>query len=398
MKRSFGRNGLVTSAALVALTISVGLPASVAGASSPRPTAPRSVHASAQTDAAHISWSAPASSGSSAVKSYVVTSHPSSRSCTTPARSCVVKGLTAGSSYSFTVVAKNASGASPNSTSSNKVTIALSVKTAGVDYLAATIAWETSLSAAGAALSALTSTSTQAQVDAALASLKASYTTYTATLAKDKWPAAAQGDITAFIAEMTTTENDTLALSGAASASGVPLYYATLDADGNIVTVGDAKIRADLNLPQLINGPATSTSTPVAIGSPQIVHDFYGNTMSVTVSQIIDPATAGTGSGLPDPGYRFVAIQASLSNSDPANGEVDGNANLGMTVTGSDGVTYKADFGTASQCTNFNYGEFRVPVGDTSTGCVLFQLPAAITVKSVQFTLDAGYLDMVAWT
>ncbi len=309
-----------------------------------------------------------------------------------------MKGLTAGSSYTFTVVAKNASGASPNSTSSNKVTIALSVKTAGADYLAATTTWETSLAAAGAALTALTSTSTQAQIDAALASLKASYTTYIATLAKDKWPAVAQADVTAFIAEMTTTEIDTLAPTGAGSTSSVSLYYATLDTDSNIVTVTDAKIRADLNLPQLINGPATSTSTPVAIGSPQIVHDFYGNTMSVTVSQIIDPATAGTGSGLPDAGYRFVAIQASLSNSDPANGEVAGNANLAMTVTGSDGVTYKADFGTASQCTNFNYGEFQVPVGDTSAGCVLFQLPAAVTVKSVQFTLDAGYLDMVAWT
>ena len=396
MEANFGRHGLLTSTALVALIIGVSLPATVVSASSPRPTAPRSVRASAESDAAHVSWAAPASIGRSTVKGYVVTSHPSSRSCATASRSCVVKGLTAGSSYTFTVIAKNASGASPSSSPSNRVTIALSLKTAAADYLAATATWETSLTAAGAALSALTSTSPQAQIDAALASLKASYTTYTATLAKEKWPAVARGDVTAFIAAMTTTENDTLALS--AAASEVSLYYATLDTDGNIVTVGDAKIRADLSLPQLINGPVTSTSSPVAIGSPQIVHDFYGDTMSITVSQIIDPASAGTGSGLADPGYRFVALQASLSNSDPANGVVDGNANVGMTLTGSDGVTYKADFGTASQCTNFTYGEFQVSSGDTATGCVLFQLPVSVTVTSVQFTLDAGYLDTVAWT
>lgn len=398
MKRNIGRHGLMTSVALVALTIAASLPTSVAGAASPRPTAPRSVHASAQTNAAHVSWSAPASSGSSAVKDYVVTSHPSSRSCTTASRSCVVKGLTAGSSYTFTVVAKNASGAGPNSSSSNKVTIALSIKTAGADYLAATSTWATSLATDVAAINALTSTSTQAQFDTALSNVKTTFTTYTGTLTKDKWPAAAQADVTAYVGEVTKSETDTLAISSAATVSNAALLLDTLTSDGNKVTVGDAKIRTDLNLTQLINGPVASTATPVAIGSPQVVHDYYGDTMSVTVTQIVDPATAGTGSGLPDAGYRFVAINASLSNTDPTNGGVDGNANLAMTVTGSDGVTYTADFGSASQCTNFTYGEFQVPVGDTATGCVLFMLPAAVTVKSVQFTLDASYLDTVAWT
>ena len=67
-------------------------------------------------------------------------------------------------------------------------------------------------------------------------------------------------------------------------------------------------------------------------------------------------------------------------------------------VVGSDGQTYSADFGTVSQCTNFTFGEFQLPTGDTATGCVVFQLPTAVTVASVQFSLDAGYLDTVVWT
>jgi hypothetical protein len=122
-----------------------------------------------------------------------------------------------------------------------------------------------------------------------------------------------------------------------------------------------------------------------------VVHDFYGDTLSATVSQIVDPATAGANSGLPDAGYRFVAVEVNLSNTDPSNGEVVSNAN-------SDGQTYSADFGTVSQCTNFTFGEFQLPTGDTATGCVVFQLPTAVTVASVQFSLDAGYLDTVVWT
>jgi hypothetical protein len=310
----------------------------------------------------------------------------------------VVKGLTAGSSYTFTVIAKNASGVSPNSSSSNRVTIALSVKTAAADFLAAVQAFQTSYAAANAAIVALPQSATQAQYTAAVNNLQATYTTLTATLSKDKWPSSTQADMSAFIAAVTALSTDDVAVFNAVSASSASVSLASLQNDQNQEVVADAKVRTDLNLTQLISGPVASTSTPVAIGAAQTVHDFFGDAASVTVTAVVDPATAGTGSGLPDPGFRFVAVETSLSNSAAGNGEVDGNANLAMTVTGSDGVTYKADFGTAAQCTNFTYGAFALPSGDTATGCVLFQLPTAVTVKSVQFTLDAGYLDTVAWT
>ncbi|MHB8378986.1 MAG: fibronectin type III domain-containing protein [Acidimicrobiales bacterium] len=395
MRRRLGHHGLLTSTALVALTIAVFLPATVAGASTSRPTAPRSVRASAESDAARVSWSAPASSGSSPVRSYVVTARPSRRWCATPSRSCVVRGLSAGSTYTFTVVAKNASGASPSSTSSNKITIALSIKTAGANFLAAAAAFATSFAAAIAAIAALPTSPTQAQITVAINKVHASYTALTNTLTNDKWPSVAQADVSAFITELTALGTDNVALLMSVTNSSAAVSLASLQNDQNKEVVIDAKVRTDLNLSPLITGPVTSTATPVAVGAAQTVHDFFGDTASVTVTQVVDPATAATGSGLPDPGYRFVAVEATLTNT---TGPVSGDANVAMTVTGSDGVTYSADFGTASQCTNFTLGEFQVPSGDTASGCVLFQLPVAITVTSVQFTLAAGYLDTVAWT
>ena len=71
---------------------------------------------------ATISWSAPAASGGSAITSYVVTSS-SGQSCTTTTTSCSITGLTAGSNYTFTVVATNSLGTSSVSTASSSLTI-----------------------------------------------------------------------------------------------------------------------------------------------------------------------------------------------------------------------------------------------------------------------------------
>lgn len=398
MKQSTWRQGLFTGVALVTLTLAIGVPASAAGAASSRPTAPRSVHARARNASAYVRWIRPTSSGTSAIKGYVVTAHPSSRTCRTASRSCVVKGLKGGSRYSFTVVAKNSSGASPRSRSSNKVTIALSNGLARAAFLTANAKLQSSLTIDITAINAWTSTTTAAQQTADLTNLQNTFKTFTGTLRKDKWPSAAKAHIAAYISEVNAFGTDYVALFGATSASNAALRVDTFQSDGNKELVGETLVRADLRLPQLISGPVASTSTPVAIGAAQIVHDFYGDTLSATVSQVVDPATAGANSGLPDAGYRFVAVELNLSNTGPSNGEVDSNANLGLTVVGSDGQTYSADFGTVSQCTNFTFGEFQLPTGDTATGCVVFQLPTAVTVASVRFSLDAGYLDTVVWT
>jgi cellulose 1,4-beta-cellobiosidase len=89
------------------------------------PGAPTGVTATAGAGQATVTWTAPASNGGSPITGYSVSSSPWSMGCTVSgatATSCVVSGLTGGTTYTFTVYAINAIGASPASAPSNAVT------------------------------------------------------------------------------------------------------------------------------------------------------------------------------------------------------------------------------------------------------------------------------------
>jgi hypothetical protein len=76
------------------------------------------------TTSALVSWTAPADTGRSPITGYVATAAPGGQSCsTTGATSCIVTGLTPGTAYTFTVVAKNAVGSSGASAPSSPVTL-----------------------------------------------------------------------------------------------------------------------------------------------------------------------------------------------------------------------------------------------------------------------------------
>jgi hypothetical protein len=69
---------------------------------------------------------------------------------------------------------------------------------------------------------------------------------------------------------------------------------------------------------------------------------------------------------------------------------VSGDANLNATVVGSDNQTYEASFDTVTECTNFDYGDFQLEPGESSTGCVAFELPNAIRVTEVKWVTATG--------
>jgi uncharacterized repeat protein (TIGR02543 family) len=90
------------------------------------PGAPTALSVTGSYKRASISWSAPTSNGGSAVTGYTVTSSPSvtaPAACANTANtSCVFTGLTAGTAYTFTVVATNGVGNSLSSSASSSVT------------------------------------------------------------------------------------------------------------------------------------------------------------------------------------------------------------------------------------------------------------------------------------
>ena len=103
----------------VAMDIDVALPEALG--------APTDVKAVPANGSAAVSWTAPTSTGGAPITAYTVIASDGLHTCDCPGGllSCMVIGLTNGTSYTFTVVAINVGGPGPESDPSNAVTPAL---------------------------------------------------------------------------------------------------------------------------------------------------------------------------------------------------------------------------------------------------------------------------------
>jgi predicted RNA-binding protein with TRAM domain len=116
-----------TGASTIWLTSTVLLEGGESGPAT-APGAPTEVDATAGNESANVSWSAPPA-GNSQITSYTVTPYigstaqtPTVVSGAPPATSATIKGLSNGTTYTFTVTATNAIGSGPASSESNAVT------------------------------------------------------------------------------------------------------------------------------------------------------------------------------------------------------------------------------------------------------------------------------------
>ena len=82
------------------------------------PSAPRNVTATpvAANGSLEVSWTAPLSTGGSAIQTYLATAQPGSRTClaSPPLTTCTITGLTEWDAYSVSVTATNVAGTSPS--------------------------------------------------------------------------------------------------------------------------------------------------------------------------------------------------------------------------------------------------------------------------------------------
>lgn len=385
MQKRRVRRGVVY---VVALALSsIGLVALPAGALAGAPSAPRAVHASGTATTISVRWAKPATTGATAIHEYVVTSHPSSKSCTTRTTTCAVKGLTPGKSYTFSVVAKNAEGNSAPGTS-NRVSVAK----ASSYFLSALTTFENSSETAETAFGNATTTG---EATKALDEIANTFATFIASLSIEQWSPSTRSDIASVISDTKTLGVDTVNDLASTSANEAENNDA-LQGASNKAILAEAKVFSDLGLTAPIVPSQATTPTPVSLDTPQTIVDFFGDQLTVTATGIIDPATAAPGSGLPDAGFRFVAVEFDIANA--SQNTIGGDANFSATATGSDGTTYSADYGTVSECSNFIDGDFEVPPSDTASGCVVFEVPTSVSVQSVQFSLAPGYLDTAEWS
>jgi len=112
---SHARRGLVVAASLAAAlsATTAASPLAPAGAATTRsatPAVPRAVHVTPGVGTDTVSWTAPTARAGVQVTSYLVTSLPSGKTCTTTATSCVLTGIVDRTRWRFAVAARDAAG------------------------------------------------------------------------------------------------------------------------------------------------------------------------------------------------------------------------------------------------------------------------------------------------
>lgn len=132
---------------------------------------------------------------------------------------------------------------------------------------------------------------------------------------------------------------------------------------------------------------SSSSTTTAHVGSTVNIGGSKG--LGVTLTQVIDPASGADQYTTADAGKRFVAVDLKIVNNGTA--AFSDDANSDVTLIGSDNQSYTADFDSVSECTNFNSGQFTLSPGESSTGCVVFQVPNGVNTAKVQFQTESGF-------
>lgn len=135
-------------------------------------------------------------------------------------------------------------------------------------------------------------------------------------------------------------------------------------------------------------GPSQSPAAKPAahIGQTLDLMRIGGQQIAVTLTEVIDPATVPNGWG--EAGKTYVATKLRIENTGTTT--IVGNSNSDVSVVGSDEHDYQADFATVTECQDVGYGWFLIAAGSSSTGCVVFALPAGVTATKVRYTPSSG--------
>ncbi len=145
-------------------------------------------------------------------------------------------------------------------------------------------------------------------------------------------------------------------------------------------------------------GPPTSGTTASAAGSAGSSFEFQdesGDTYSVALVKVIDPAQSDNQYITPDSGTRYVgAVFTVKAMTGSPQGE---DANDCAAAIGSNGQSYAAQFYGITGYTNFDEGNIRLAQGETVTGAVIFELPDGVKASKIEWTSQNGYGSMAQW-
>ncbi|GAB2793914.1 hypothetical protein GCM10027073_27800 [Streptomyces chlorus] len=115
-----------------------------------------------------------------------------------------------------------------------------------------------------------------------------------------------------------------------------------------------------------------------------------GSKLDVTVVKVADPAKSADEFMEPASGKRFVGVQFQLVNTGKA--AYSDSPSNGAQVADSEGQQFDATFGDITAGPSMASG-LKLKPGAKGLGWIVFEVPEAAKVDTVQFTMDSGFAD-----
>jgi len=142
--------------------------------------------------------------------------------------------------------------------------------------------------------------------------------------------------------------------------------------------------------------PAVTPSL-AQVGSTLDFDDTSGNPYSVQLVRMIDPARGSDQLTTPIRGNRFVAALFKITNT--GRRRITDDANADASITGANAQNFLSDPDSVAECTNFESGVYQLAPKMSQTGCVVFQLPSALKVSTVEWSPGGRYIPgFQAWS